>query len=60
MNWQQLMHELMDSGLSQTKIAELLGTTQATVSRIASGSVKAVYWDMGNKILNLVKTIKEQ
>lgn len=39
-DFQQIVQELIRSGMSQSEIARLVGTTQPTINRICAGATK--------------------
>lgn len=51
MNWQQMVNDLLDSGLTQTQLAELLRTSQGQVSDMANGKRgQEITWRLGEAI----------
>lgn len=51
--WPELVQRLVDGGRSQRQIAAAIGVDQATVSRIASGQLADVRFDVGIRLLQL-------
>lgn len=52
-SWSQVVQRLLAGGQSQRQIAAAIGVDQATVSRIASGQLADVRFDVGVKLLRL-------
>jgi predicted transcriptional regulator len=57
-NWQQIVCEIISSGMAQSAIAARLGVTQGAVSHIATGRTKTVEWSIGHALLALRASIK--
>lgn len=53
MDLKKLVSELMDAGVSQTEIAARIGTSQATVSRYASGEIRSCEYGVGAALIEL-------
>lgn len=53
MDLRKLIAELMAAGVSQVEIAEKIGTSQATVSRYASGEIKSCEYGIGAALIEL-------
>lgn len=53
MDLPKLISDLMAAGVSQVEIAEKIGTTQATVSRYASGEIKSCEYGIGAALIEL-------
>ena len=49
MNWQQMVKDLLESGLTQTQLADKLSCSQSMVSDLASGERGSrLSWELGN------------
>lgn len=53
MNWQQLIQEIQQSGISQEEIGESIGRSQAWVSAAAKGKYQDLRWADGEAIRKL-------
>ncbi len=52
MNWQQMVKDLLESGLTQTQLADKLDCSQSMVSDLASGERGSrLSWELGNAII---------
>ncbi len=52
MNWQQMVKGLLESGLTQTQLADKLSCSQSMVSDLASGERGSrLSWELGNAIV---------
>jgi transcriptional regulator with XRE-family HTH domain len=52
-NWQLLLAELKKRGWRQVQIAERAGVVQATVSKLARGSIREPAYSVGAALLDL-------
>lgn len=53
MNAQQLISDLRAAGLRQSDIADSIGVTQCTVSRLANGLIGRFRYDIGENLAKL-------
>lgn len=53
MDWKRLISELMEAGVTQTKLAELCGTSQSTISDLRRGASESPSWMLGDRLLEL-------
>lgn len=53
MNWESLIRELRDFGLTQQSIASSVGVTQPTISALAAGKATKPSFELGNKLVQL-------
>lgn len=53
MNWQQMIQEIQQSGLSQEEIGERVGRSQAWVSAASKGKYQDLSWSDGEAIRKL-------
>lgn len=51
--WTSIIKDLLDSGLTQHKIAELVGVAQTTISEMANGRIKEPGWSKGQALIKL-------
>ena len=51
--WTSIIKDLLDSGLTQHRIAELVGVAQTTISEMANGRIKEPGWSKGQALLKL-------
>lgn len=58
--WTELINELLESGLSEQKIADRIGTSQATVNRIKLGRRKRVQHETGQALIALQNWVRTQ
>lgn len=49
-DWQSLIAAILQTGLTQTEIGDLVGLSQTTISMLANGKQRAVDYDAGNAI----------
>lgn len=59
MNWTSLLKDLADAGLSQTRIAELCGSSQTTISDLSRGQVKDPSYRLGAALTALHQQVKD-
>lgn len=52
-NWQQIVCEIIGSGMTQSAIAARLGLTQGAVSNLVTGRTKKVDWTVGQTLLGI-------
>lgn len=57
--WKDVITELVASGLSEKEIAARVGVTQPTINRIKLGRRKKVEHEVGEALLNLQKSVRE-
>ena len=58
MDWQKIIQELIDAGVSRKEIVTQAGfSSDSTVSEILSGSIRKVYWDRGDRLLAMHKVM---
>lgn len=61
MNWQQMVKDLLESGLTQTQLADKLDCSQSMVSDLASGERGSrLSWELGNAIIREHSQITKQ
>lgn len=53
MNFQQLIKDLLNEGMTQAAIGHEIGIKQPSVFDILNGKTKSVRWEVGNKLLAL-------
>lgn len=53
MNWENLIRELRDFGLTQEGIASAVGVTQPSISALATGKATKPSFELGNKLVLL-------
>jgi transcriptional regulator with XRE-family HTH domain len=53
MDWTKIIKDLIDSGLTQARIAELCGTGQSYISGLLRNERKRPSWELGNSLLRL-------
>lgn len=53
MNWQKIIRDLLDSGLTQVQIAEQCGTSQGYISDLSNGRRTRVGYDLGRALERL-------
>jgi transcriptional regulator with XRE-family HTH domain len=53
MNWPSIIQNLIDSGLTQAQIAELVDTGQSHISGLLRGERKQPGWALGDRLLAL-------
>jgi len=53
MNWNKVINDIIESGLSEAAIAKKVGTNQPTINRIKSGVTTKVEYSLGVRILSL-------
>lgn len=58
MDWQKLISELIDSGMTQSEIAEAAGTKQASISDIYRGVTQDPRSSTGIALIDLAKKRK--
>lgn len=58
MDWQKLISDLIDSGLTQNEIAEAAGTKQASISDIYRGITQDPRSSTGIALIDLAKKRK--
>lgn len=51
--WPSIIKDLLDSGLTQARVAELIGVAQTTISEMANGRIKEPGWSKGQALLAL-------
>lgn len=54
-DFQQVIKNLMDKGITQVAIAERCSITQAYVSRLLTGASKVPSYGVGVKLVNMLK-----
>lgn len=58
MNWQQIVNDLLSTGLTQGELGGKVGCPQSTISDIASGKRgKRPSWSVGSALVELHKDI---
>lgn len=60
MNWKTIIQEIMDSGLSQSEIANKCGTGQSHISGLYLGHRKCPNWVLGDALIRLHKEVANQ
>lgn len=61
MNWQQMVKDLLESGLTQTQLADKLDCSQSMVSDLASGERGSrLSWELGNAIIRTHDELRRQ
>lgn len=55
MNWQKLVLELIEAGLTQKEIGEKVGRGQSWVADVAAGKYDDLKWADGQKLIRLHK-----
>lgn len=60
MNWQNLVAGLIESGMTQTEIAEAAGCTQAFISGLYTGAKKGCDYDTGVILVRLSERVKAE
>ena len=59
MSWNSLINELIESGMTEKKIAEVVGsTTQSTIHRIKSGAISDPRYRLGKQLKDLHESIR--
>ena len=58
MNWQKIIIDLCDSGLTQQEIAAKAGCAQTTVSELASGKTADPRFSLGQRLLAIARKRK--
>lgn len=58
MDWTSLLKDLATAGLSQTRIAELCGSSQTTISDLSRGHVKNPSYRIGAALMVLHEKVK--
>lgn len=53
MNWKNIIQDLIESGLTQTKIAEMAETGQSHISALLRGDRKQPGWALGDRLISL-------
>jgi transcriptional regulator with XRE-family HTH domain len=53
MDWKRLINELMEAGHTQTRIGEVCGVAQSTISDLARGASKSPTYELGAKLIEL-------
>jgi transcriptional regulator with XRE-family HTH domain len=53
MDWPNIIQDLIDSGMTQSEIAESCDTGQSHVSALLRGDRKNPNWPLGQRILDL-------
>ena len=53
MDWNQIVTEIKDAGLTQAQIAERIGVSAGTLSELCSGKVIEPKWSKGAALLAL-------
>lgn len=56
MNFQQLVTDLNDAGMSEADIGNAIGLSQAQVHRLKTGESKQTKWEPGQKLIALHKS----
>ncbi len=60
MNWQQMVKDLLESGLTQMQLADKLSCSQSMVSDLASGERGSrLSWELGNAIIKAHDQIRK-
>lgn len=60
MNWQELITNLVLSGMTQDEIAKEAGCTQAFISGLYTGSKKGCEYNIGVKLVDLDSRVKKE
>ncbi len=53
MNWPNLIKDLLDTGMTQAKIADVCGTGQSHVSALLRGDRRQPGWALGDRLIAL-------
>ena len=53
MDWNKIVAEIKETGLTQAQIAETIGVAVGTLSEICSGKVSEPKWSRGDALLSL-------
>lgn len=53
MNWEELLADLIKSGLTQAQIAESAGCTQAFISNLFTGTKKSCDYEIGVRLVRM-------
>jgi predicted transcriptional regulator len=53
MNWKQIIHELMESGVTQAEIGTHIERSQGYISDLYSGRRKGLEYTAGQKLISL-------
>lgn len=55
MNWQKIIKDLLEAGLTQKQVAEAVGCGQPHISDILRGRrpVRSLSWDIGQALIDL-------
>ncbi len=51
--WTSIIKDLIESGLTQHKLAECVGVAQTTISEMANGRIKDPGWSKGQALIKL-------
>lgn len=60
MNWQKIIRDLTDFGLTQADIAEKIGVSQPTVSDLKNGNIKEPLHSKGVALVGLHKRMSRR
>ena len=53
MDWKQIIKDLLDTGMTQSAIAEQAELTNSMVSELVNGHIKEMFWAKGDALLRL-------
>jgi len=53
MNWQKIVAELKQTGLTQAQIAKAINVSDSTLSELCSGKTSEIRWTKGNALVTL-------
>ena len=59
MDFQEIVKDLLATGLTQTELAKMAGTTQPTINRIKEGVTKMPVFPVADKLRKLHKKRKK-
>ena len=59
MDWNKIVSEIKESGMTQASIAEAIGVSVGTLSELCSGKVSEPKWSKGDALLSLHATVAE-
>lgn len=60
MNWQKLIGDLIESGMTQAQIAESAKCTQAFISDLYRGKKKSCDYEIGSALVRLEDNLKKK
>lgn len=56
MDWQKLIRDVLQTGMTQREVAIAVGVGDSTISELLSGKLKDMYWARGDALLRLHAT----